>query len=168
MSSIGRFFRPKRLLLPGAILLVALLVIAQITVDFLLWDRVRIGAPILVVFLVLGALASLAWVFPNGCKRCGQLLTTRVGVYRPELYDALAQAVAQPTPQAVQQLAPHRTLEALPRRALVTLEHCPECRAVGVAFVAEETHKDYWHTERTSPHMELAGPTVEGIAQLCG
>ncbi|HJL20415.1 MAG TPA: hypothetical protein RMH99_32410 [Sandaracinaceae bacterium LLY-WYZ-13_1] len=170
-TRIGRFLQPVRLLVPLLLGGLALAVGGWFLSELLIWSTVSIGSIVLGLFFLLLALASFAFVFPRGCKTCRKLLEPRFGVYPPDAYDALANAVSHPDPQTSAQLAPHRlTGPSGGRRALVRLEVCPGCRTVGTVQVEEQTYRQnqYWHAERHTPEAPVTPENAAALYELCG
>jgi len=170
MKQIGRFLQPVRLIAPAILGSLALTMAAWFTMKLLVWSTVSIGSIVLGLFFFAFALASFAWVFPRGCKPCGALLEDHFGVYPPGAYDALVNAVGQPHPQTSAQLAPHRVASAPGHRALVRLQLCPKCQAVGAVQVEEQTYRQnqYWHAERASQEVPVTRDSAAAVRALCG
>ncbi|MFK7987208.1 MAG: hypothetical protein AB8I08_14385 [Sandaracinaceae bacterium] len=169
MQNIGRFLQPPRLLVTAVLSLFAALFGVGSVYSFVYESTLRLGSIALGLLFFVAALASFAWVFPRGCKRCRVLLDDHFGAYPPAMFDTVAAAVANPHPQTSAGLGPHRLQQGGSHRTLVTVEVCPRCRAVGAARVIEQTYRqNYWHINRDAPEVLVDAANVDALLGLTG
>ncbi len=111
-------------------------------------------------------LSLLTRTLARGCRRCRRVLDTARIDFGPDTYPALERALAQ----GETALAELRSLTApaqLDRVAMIYLQHCPGCRALGSAQVFDQQLRgDGYETRQKGAEKDLSAGEIAVLVDI--